>query len=73
MSGNVFEWCLTKWRENYETPDDNSTTGEDRRVVRGGSFILIHSNVRCSYRLRYNPDNQNFYFGFRVALSTSDL
>ncbi|MCH7675394.1 SUMF1/EgtB/PvdO family nonheme iron enzyme [candidate division KSB1 bacterium] len=73
MSGNVYEWCLTKWRENYETPDDASTTGEDRRVVRGGSYFDNHSVVRCSARGGGYPGLQSFFIGFRVALSTSDL
>ncbi|MCH7680832.1 SUMF1/EgtB/PvdO family nonheme iron enzyme [candidate division KSB1 bacterium] len=56
MSGNVYEWCLTKWRENYQAVEDNTTTGEDLRVVRGGSYINYHYDVRCSCRLRSYPD-----------------
>ena len=69
MGGNVWEWCLTK----YDKPDDNSTRGGDVRVVRGGSYIDLHYNVRCSYRYRDLPGNQNDVVGFRVALSISDL
>ena len=46
MSGNVYEWCLTKWRENYQAVEDNTTTGEDLRVVRGG-FLLQPSYQRA--------------------------
>ncbi|TDI93513.1 MAG: hypothetical protein E2O76_17175 [Caldithrix sp.] len=41
MSGNVYKWCLTKWCENYQAVEDNTTTGEDLRVVRGGSYPTI--------------------------------
>ena len=73
MSGNVYEWCLTKWRENYQAVEDNTTTGEDLRVVRGGSCFNFHYDVRCSCRLRSYPDYLDYGIGFRVALSTSGL
>lgn len=73
MSGNVYEWCLTKWCENYQAVEDNTTTGEDLRVVRGGSYLNFHYDVRCSCRFRNIPDFQLNFIGFRVALSTSDL
>jgi hypothetical protein len=39
-------------------------------VLRGGSYINNHRNVRCSARNRNNPNNMNDNIGFRVALST---
>ena len=38
MSGNVWEWCLTKWRSNYNSAADDDPEGTDGRVVRGGSY-----------------------------------
>ena len=39
MSGNVWEWCLTKWRKNYREQADDDLEGDVVRVVRGGSYI----------------------------------
>ena len=44
LSGNVFEWCGTKWRESYEALADESLEGNSRRVLRGGSFVIIRGS-----------------------------
>ena len=46
LSGNVWEWCGTKWRASYETPADESLAGDSPRVLRGGS-VLRFSEVRA--------------------------
>ncbi|NIO69120.1 MAG: SUMF1/EgtB/PvdO family nonheme iron enzyme, partial [Anaerolineae bacterium] len=38
LSGNVWEWCRTKWRGSYEKPSDESLEGDVPRVLRGGAF-----------------------------------
>ncbi|MBE2233803.1 MAG: SUMF1/EgtB/PvdO family nonheme iron enzyme, partial [Anaerolinea sp.] len=38
MSGNVWEWCLTRWRDSYNSPPDDDPGGDIMRVLRGGSF-----------------------------------
>ena len=50
MAGNVAEWCLTKWRDDYILPPDDDPAGEDRRVMRGGSYWDADWSVRCAYR-----------------------
>jgi formylglycine-generating enzyme required for sulfatase activity len=72
MSGNVWEWCQTKWRNNYESPpDDNPEKGIDiMRVVRGGSFNDNARLVRCALRYRYNPLDRLRNFGFRVVVAS---
>ncbi|MBI4675726.1 MAG: SUMF1/EgtB/PvdO family nonheme iron enzyme [Chloroflexi bacterium] len=53
MSGNVWEWCATKWVENYQeygTQEDNSLEGDALRVLRGGSFAIGARLVRCAGR-----------------------
>jgi formylglycine-generating enzyme required for sulfatase activity len=70
MAGNVWEWCGTRWLDNYAHYDDNAMVREDvdgefRRVVRGGSFFDDRLNVRCAVRLRYAPDLLGWNLGFR--------
>jgi formylglycine-generating enzyme required for sulfatase activity len=56
MSGNVWEWCRTKWQEDYKGyEDDNEPEGDARRVLRGGSFNFYRDLVRCAARGRDNP------------------
>jgi len=59
MSGNVWEWCQTKWTENYQNyakTEDNDPKGDSARVVRGGSFgsydLIFARNSR--HQLREN-------------------
>ena len=69
MSGNVDEWCLTKWRDNYKSKPDDSPEGDDRRVLRGGSYDFVACYVRCASRGRFYPLNRSFDLGFRVVAS----
>jgi len=72
MSGNVWEWCQTKWTENYQNyakTEDNDPKGDSARVVRGGSFSDDEVDVRCACRSRRNPDLGYRDRGVRVVLS----
>ncbi len=69
MSGNVWEWCRTKWEGSYENyRGDDDLEGKDRRVVRGGSFDYNQWGVRCAYRDGYYPSNYWYINGFRLAV-----
>lgn len=61
MSGNVFEWCVTK-EEN-----------EPKRVVRGGCWAedKINSQVHVDYS--YPPDRAAAWIGFRLVLDASKV
>ncbi|OOP57445.1 MAG: hypothetical protein AYP45_03345 [Candidatus Brocadia carolinensis] len=54
MSGNVWEWTRSIYREYPYDPKDGRENLEASsakiRVVRGGSFYFSHWGVRCSYR-----------------------
>ena len=65
--GNAWEWCLTRWREDYTTPAYDDPAGDAARVVRGGSCIYNARGVRCAYRFYNNPHYLFRYFGFRVV------
>jgi formylglycine-generating enzyme required for sulfatase activity len=72
MSGNVWEWCQTKWTENYQNyakTEDNDPKGDSARVVRGGSFGDNGSSVRCAVRGWDGPDLGYRGRGVRVVLS----
>ncbi len=71
MHGNVWEWCLDTWHENYNgAPTDGSAWIENdnhSHLLRGGSWDNDPVNCRSSCRnglarvIRYN------YCGFRVV------
>ena len=45
MAGNVWEWCSTRWLDdyqNYERRVKDNPEGKDRRVLRGGGFSDSH-------------------------------
>ena len=69
MSGNVWEWCLTKWQDSYKSKADDDPEGDDWRVLRGGSYDNDARLVRCAFRLRHDPNHRYRNFGFRVVAS----
>jgi len=68
MSGNVWEWTMTKWTDDYANyRPDNRPDGDEPRVLRGGSFPVNRRGVRCAYRSGVSPDYGNHGGGFRVV------
>lgn len=72
MHGNVWEWCLDSWHDNYEgVPTDGSAWdadgARDRRVRRGGSWLGLPRSCRSAYRRNDLPAFRNFIYGFRVV------
>ncbi len=72
MHGNVLEWCQDHWHENYaDAPEDGSAWIEggdaSRRVLRGGSWLLIPGLCRSAYRNRYDAVSHFDNIGFRVV------
>ncbi len=54
LAGNVWEWCRTKWLNDYNdyaSQVDDDLAGDATRVVRGGSFFDIRVGVRCAFRV----------------------
>jgi len=73
MHGNVWEWCLDVWHENYnDAPTDGSdwVFGEDSRfrMLRGGSWYGNPWDCRCADRCRNDAGYEYFFIGFRVVL-----
>jgi formylglycine-generating enzyme required for sulfatase activity len=70
MAGNVWEWCMTKWQENYAKPADDDPSGNALRVLRGGSWFGPNPGiVRCASRRWGTPGGRGDDGGFRVARS----
>ncbi|MFL6208344.1 MAG: SUMF1/EgtB/PvdO family nonheme iron enzyme [Pyrinomonadaceae bacterium] len=72
MHGNVWEWVQDWYHESYAgAPTDGSawlSGGEQKhRVLRGGSWIYVASNLRSSFRLRNSPDFRNLVNGLRLV------
>jgi formylglycine-generating enzyme required for sulfatase activity len=80
MHGNVYEWCLDDWHDNYTdapadgsawfSSDDKLSDKTGRAVLRGGSWVNNPQSCRSASR---NDDNRverdliNLNFGFRVV------
>ena len=71
LSGNVLEWCGTKWVRDYveyENQDLQAVDGNEARVLRGGSWGFVDSGLlMSSLRNYYVPDIRCNYVGFRVV------
>lgn len=76
MHGNVWEWCLDHWHDNYggffrPAPTDGSAwvTGGNQyfRPLRGGSWGYSPANCRAANRYYNRPDDPSSNVGFRIA------
>jgi formylglycine-generating enzyme required for sulfatase activity len=78
MHGNVWEWCLDDWHDNYEgAPTDGSPWfGNDNNnyfqkqgiaVLRGGSWRNNPIYCRSAFRIYNFRDLLNYGIGFRVV------
>ena len=56
MAGNVWEWTSSLW-----------DTGDNSRVLRGGSWDDFDSLCTVSHRFSISPYRMGYYLGFRVC------
>jgi formylglycine-generating enzyme required for sulfatase activity len=72
MHGNVLEWCMDDWHDNYDgAPNDGSAWLESaetasRKVLRGGSWSLDPGGCRSAIRNYSSRDDRVSDLGFRV-------
>ena len=75
MHGNLWEWCLDEWFDNYQNaPVDGNARGDletqneqTQRVVRGGSWFSYGSRCRAASRASLSASFRNDHYGFRVV------
>jgi formylglycine-generating enzyme required for sulfatase activity len=74
MHGNVWEWCLDHYHDNYKDAPTDGTAWIDSdadqdayRMVRGGCWHDVPRFCRSACRNYYYPDCQNDGVGFRVV------
>lgn len=66
MVGNCWEWCLNP----HDDPTAFALEGDDKRALRGGSWITDQVNCRAACCLIAAPGYRNDDVGFRVCLSS---
>lgn len=66
MLGNVNEWCLDYWKQDYGPLWQLDKTG---RVFRGLCYYDLACDCRVSFRDGYTPDGDSASLGFRLALN----
>ncbi|MBE8991087.1 formylglycine-generating enzyme family protein [Nostoc sp. LEGE 12450] len=77
MHGNVWEWCLDDWHDNYEgAPNNGSAWFDDNNnfyqkqgcaVLRGGSWDDNPESCRSAFRDDVTRGNRYNSIGFRVV------
>jgi formylglycine-generating enzyme required for sulfatase activity len=72
LTGNVWEWTSTIYRDYPYAADDGREEVEPadalaRRGVRGGSWALNRQLARAVYRYGYPPEDRGSLSGFRVV------
>jgi formylglycine-generating enzyme required for sulfatase activity/tRNA A-37 threonylcarbamoyl transferase component Bud32 len=76
MHGNINEWCLDCYREEYlnvavDPKGPPPGPNNPNRVLRGGAWMFGAYECRSAKRHFYHPDTRSQFHGFRVACDRS--
>jgi len=71
MSGNVWEWCQSLYKQYPYRADDGreDLRAAGSRVLRGGSWCYGGFFIRSANRLYGDPASAYYFSGFRVVVS----
>jgi iron(II)-dependent oxidoreductase len=70
LSGNLWEWTGSIYREYPYNAAGGSAGGEARRVLRGGSWYHTGTDLlRSAARYPVSPDYADYVTGFRCVVS----
>jgi formylglycine-generating enzyme required for sulfatase activity len=69
LCGNVFDWCLSVYSEEYRYPEVNDAEGEAQRMTRGGAWLRSMDAARAAYREPVPPHTVYDDQGFRLCAS----
>jgi formylglycine-generating enzyme required for sulfatase activity len=78
LHGNVWEWCLDRWHPSLAKGPTNGSPWQepapelakeeqDRRLLRGGSWLAYPRNCRSAYRNDHSPGYRSSRIGLRVC------
>ncbi|NET00643.1 MAG: formylglycine-generating enzyme family protein [Sphaerospermopsis sp. SIO1G1] len=72
MHGNVYEWCLDDWVNNYNNAPTNNIISiiqiAEFKLLRGGSYYNLAWYCRSANRGKNTWDARRNDYGFRVAV-----
>ena len=71
LSGNVAEWCLDCWSDNYNNfaqINPRTIVETKDRVLRGGNFVNVEFGTIPKFRSFNGLEFKNQFYGFRIVL-----
>ncbi len=71
MSGNVWEWCLSDYKNPAQMAAEENLRSSTRRVLRGGSWGSLHHGARAAYRNSSDPNYRSSGLGFVLVRAPS--
>jgi formylglycine-generating enzyme required for sulfatase activity len=75
MAGNAWQWTLDSRQDTLPGGRDPLVPGGmgSFRVIRGGSWSFVAADCRSAVRIKVDPTGRTSGFGFRLALSPSEV